>query len=171
MIYFSFFIIFSTAIAAGKKPLPPTESHPEIRGKKIIKIENPKTVEIELPNLQVQNIGYDYFMRLTSNLANTGQYVIESDSTERQALSDEEYVWSGDKLSAIELKTNISVMSFATGSRGTKMFYGFDEKNPRVEIKNEFQNSLKHILSISKMKSITTKNISMVVAAGVIAKR
>lgn len=110
----------------------------DFQGKKIIEIHQPTKTEIELPDHQTKDFGQDYYLRLVSDLIKSDQVVVSGRISEKQIQDTEELVWSGPVVPALEMKVDLQAMSFVTGSRGNRMFYGFDEKNEKIGIRNEF---------------------------------
>ncbi|MCM0604626.1 MAG: hypothetical protein KA715_00895 [Xanthomonadaceae bacterium] len=129
-------LISLSSFGAGKKPVasPPIP----LRGKKIIEITEPQSVEIELPDYQIKDFGQDYYLRLVSGLIKTDQFVVLNQIAEKQTGDTDEFVWNGPVIPSAQMQVGLKAMSFVTGSRGSRMFYGFDEKNEKLGIKNDF---------------------------------
>ena len=140
MINYLMFFISTAAFAAGKKPLPANEVVQSVNGKKLIQILPTKNVIVEMPDQEKRDFGNDYWMRLRTTLDRENAYVFYDDSVikEGQFADAGQHVWSGKQVPAIVLDADLKAMSFVAGSRGTRMFYGFDELNPKIEITNEF---------------------------------
>jgi len=124
----------SSAWAAGKKaPVQPTPT--PIPGKKMVELDHVEQVHIELPNNQFRDFGSDFQARLTTLLSQSGKFLVTDPSegvsaqAQMSALSSSPgFVWNGTFVPAAAIKINVSAMSFVAGSRGSRMFYGFDDR-------------------------------------------
>lgn len=119
------------AFAAGKKPpvIPPTPGP----GKMVLGLAPVRNVRIEMPDHTPHDFGADFQARLTTMLHNTGKYIVmdvqENTPMHGSQLSDiPQYQWSGSVTPSAIIRVDVEAMNFRTGSRGERMFYGFDER-------------------------------------------
>ena len=142
--------------AAGKKK---SVVQTEFYGKKCVEIVPLQNVEIELPDQSQHNFGEDFYASLTTQLTNSGRYIVVDAPSPplAQGLSllrsnsvsgydpenDPGYEWIGSVLPAARIRVHVEALTFQTGDRGDRMFYGFDERihtpfNQGLNAKNEF---------------------------------
>jgi thermitase len=115
----------ASLLAGGKKPIP-------FDGKKVIELAPVQNVQIEMPDQSFHNFGEDFQASLTTHLFKTGKYTIAdpvSANREFPSSNREDYKWPGSAVPAIKIRVHIGALSFQTGLRGDRMFYGFDERN------------------------------------------
>lgn len=134
------------ANAAGKKK--PVEVPPLIDGKRTIAVESVNHVRIEMPNQEFQDFGIDYESRLKTRLNSTGRFLVVDPiapfEVRAKANSGGDIVWTGTHVPAANIRVRVRELSFVTGARGGRMFYGFDEKfrtpfnNGENSLPNEF---------------------------------
>lgn len=140
-----------SAVAAGKKPKTPIAVTTD--GKRTVAIENVRNMQIELPDHTVKDFGQGFQAGLTRQLLNSGNFGVmdsPSDLQTRAAMMEVQdestpgYSWPGSVVAVATLKTHVNALSFKTGFRGERMFYGFDERNRTPfndgsgELPNEF---------------------------------
>jgi hypothetical protein len=114
--------------AAAKKPQSPKD------GKRVIQLDRVQATQIEMPDGTVQSFGEDFQAALTTRLFQTGKYILaDSEMNERQSAPlattpTDPYLWSGTWVPSAMVSFEIKAVTFQTGTRGEKMFYGFDER-------------------------------------------
>ncbi len=144
-------VFFSSwAHAAAKRPMNPTAS---VDGKKVIELAQVEDVQIEMPDGNFQSFGEDFQSRLMTDLAQSSQFLVSMPDAISQApmraqmqigKDDQHYLWSGSVTPSAVLKVEVRALTFQTGARGDRMFYGFDEhfrtsfNSGDQKIKNEF---------------------------------
>ena len=134
---FAFLLVAEhSAVAAGKaRPqIPPTAP----QGKLVIAIEPVRNVGIEMPDGALHDFGEDFYSSITTRLTQntTGrQFVITSpQQTSARMLSqlkpgDNPGIhWTGTVVPAATVRVTVEAMTFSTGSKGERMFYGFNER-------------------------------------------
>lgn len=118
--------------AAAKKPRPIEK---EFTGKRAIEILPIENVQIEMPDQSIHNFGADFEAMLIRTLFGTGKYTIvrpssipqpKTQTKEVQELPN--YFWNGGVFPAARVKVIVEALTFQTGFRGGRMFYGFDER-------------------------------------------
>lgn len=130
------------AQAAGKhsRPIqaPSTPVDPGI-GKKIVAFEPFKDVQVLMPDNVLHDFGEDFNASLLTQLMQSGKYVVV-DAFEKKPLSNEmivqptrdkqtrEYVWNGSNMPSATVRVSVEALTFETGGRGDRMFYGFDQR-------------------------------------------
>lgn len=129
----------TSAHAFGKKrKSPPPEP---IDGKRVVSLASTPEVSIELPDQSAYALGKDFDARLTSWLLQSGRYLVSDDAPSRpmtMALSLNEktpppdFQWSGTFLPTARVAVRIEAMTFQTGSRGSRMIYGFNDRMPQA---------------------------------------
>jgi hypothetical protein len=104
-------------------------------GKKVVALEPVKNIQIEMPDRSWHNFGEDFQASLTTQLVQSEKYLVtDADqklnlNSDRQSTLGSGYVWNGSVTPAATVRIHVNALSFATGFRGDRMFYGFDEKN------------------------------------------
>ncbi|MGK5083681.1 S8 family serine peptidase [Bdellovibrionota bacterium FG-1] len=104
-------------------------------GKRVIALDHVRNVEIEMPDGNLHNFGDDFEIVLGRRLTETGRFILSDVphgiGSEVSALSSgysEQYVWPGSVVPSATIKVTVDALSFQTGSRGERMFYGFNER-------------------------------------------
>lgn len=146
------FSLFPVASWGAGKARSPKESEP-FDGKKGIALFPVPATQIELPDGTWDDFGQDYQARLTTELTQSEKYfVVDLHPTPTSRIKSlrsdlrltDDFVWNSSHTPSAYLKVSIKTMSFVTGSRGGRMFYGFDEKfktpfnDGSEQIPNEF---------------------------------
>jgi len=137
-------LISAQVFASGKKPVNTAPVAEPFQGKKLIEIISPNSVEITLPDNTKKDFGASFYEDLVGSVVNSGRYTHQSPvGSDTQALSAggpegvDDYIWSGPTLPIAKISFDVKAMSFVTGSRGNRMFYGFDEHQDQ-KFQNEF---------------------------------
>ena len=159
-----FFIIASLALfqalspgfahANGKKrarEVAPTPAPSTVLdGKRVVAIEPVQNVRIEMPDQSGHDFGLDFEARLKTRLINTGRFVVGDPISASNRLKSRDetgvpgYIWTGTYVPAATVSVSVRELSFVTGSRGERMFYGFNERfrtpfnNGTNSLPNEF---------------------------------
>ena len=144
MLKFGLLLIFlpllfcESSFAMGKKRRKVVT--PDFNDKRIIELLPINGVKIELPDRETREFGEDFRSRLQTYLQNTGKYVIKDVTARPYKASvncigvDDDCRWeSFDLFPAGQIKIHVEALTFRTGSKGTRMVYGFDERT-----RNEF---------------------------------
>lgn len=144
LIFIGAFALASSAdaLAAAKKKKP--TAPPAGSGKRVIQLMPLANVQIQLPDDDWRNFGEDYQARLTTRLVESGKFIlydelpsgIGSETAALRSDSHPQYVWSGSTTPGARITVDLLAYSFQTGSKGNRMFYGFDERHARLD--NEF---------------------------------
>jgi len=154
----SLLLVFSAdpAYAAGKKkPKPQLPKD----GKRVIKLYPVEEVSIELPDGAVRNFGKDFEALITDKLQNSQRFIVSFDTphifgSQQMLKIDDDPIppghdWDYSSVPAASIKITVDAMTFITGSRGNRMFYGFDERS-----KNIFNNGHNAYKNDFPMKSV-----------------
>jgi hypothetical protein len=120
--------------AAAKKPA--AAPAPVVNGRRVIALAPVRNVRIEMPDESFHDFGEDFQARLTTLLTQGGRYIVADDpqlvrsevsALESSRMPPPDYTWSGSLVPAATVRIKVEAMSFQTGSRGERMFYGFNE--------------------------------------------
>ena len=142
------------AYANGKKRAqevaPAPSPSPVLDGKRVVAIESVQNVRIEMPDQSGHDFGLDFEARLKTRLINTGRFVVGDPISALNSLKSRDetgvpgYIWTGTYVPAATVTVSVRELSFVTGSRGERMFYGFNERfrtpfnNGTNSLPNEF---------------------------------
>lgn len=132
----AFAVCFCTAMGPHKpKPVVPA---PE--GRLVLEMDRLAPVRLELPDQSKRDFGVDFRSQLITRLTNNDRgrkfLVIEKNqpiaSKRRAGVRAIEgdvpqYEWDGSLTPAGRIRFDVDRLSFVTGARGDRMFYGFDE--------------------------------------------
>ena len=133
-----------SAFAFGRKkpkPTPPIEA--PIDGRRVIEFKAVENVTIELPDGTFHDFGENFKSKLSTRMYDNGRFLVagappvEIQKINKIQSSVPDFVWSGSFTRAAQIQIKVSEMSFVTGSRGERVFYGFDSR-----LKNEFNNGI-----------------------------
>jgi hypothetical protein len=140
----------SSVQAAGKKK---TQA-PQSNGKRVVAVEPIQNIRIEMPDGNFHDFGSDFYSSLTAHLDESGKYITADkpnrDGTGASARSRIDldpppgYEWPSSVVPAATVKMKVEALTFQTGSRGERMYYGFDERfrtpynNGYEDLANEF---------------------------------
>jgi len=117
----------TVAGAAGKKRAgPPAQT----KGKRVLAIEPIRNVRIEMPDETPRDFGQDFHDRIRGHL-DGNRYVVVSpvpDQDRRSQKSAARESWASGYLPSATLRIAVDALSFQTGNRGGRMFYGFNER-------------------------------------------
>lgn len=115
-------------------------------GKKVVTLDSVGRVDVDLLRItgdeRTYAFGPDFDARLTTKLTERSKVIVspgEISIPPRDDLrmqTDAPPVWVGRYVPSAQISFHIEALNFVTGSRGTRMFYGFDERQPLIE--NEF---------------------------------
>ncbi len=141
-----FFWMIHSASAAAKR-LPSLTG--ALDGKRVIQINKIPRVDIEMPDRSLHAFGEDYESRLMTRLTQSGRFLVSTAEgagfTSTQPMPGlQRYIWQGSVTPAAILDVEVRSLGFYSGSKGDRMFYGFDEhfKTPfnigDPPVKNEF---------------------------------
>lgn len=127
-----FILISKSALAAAKRP--PSPSDP-LDGKRMIEVRHVQKVQIELPNHTLHSFGEDYQSQLMTRLTRSDRFLVsvpESVSNSTSSVSQftapaGHYSWQGSVTPAAVVDVEVRALTFRTGGRGDRIFYGFDE--------------------------------------------
>lgn len=110
------------------------------QGKKVVALHSIAPVRIELPDQSIRELGPDFLARLTTELTQSGQVIVADPLAQTlHALQDSprgDWVWPGTYLPAAEMNISVSAFHLTTGTRGTRVRYGLDERSESLP--NEF---------------------------------
>lgn len=131
-------LLTMTSVFAGGAKKPPIVEPAPSDGKRVVSVAPVENVRIELPDGKFYDFGQDFQARLTTTLVRSGKFIVvdpEEPASQTQALSSEVpgFVWPGSSVTGAALRIEAEALSFVTGERGGRTFYGFD---PRF--RNEF---------------------------------
>lgn len=135
----------SQAWALGKKkseaPAPtPTPGAP-LTGKRVIRLNSVQAAEIELPDETTYRFGEDFQGLFRQKLEETGRYlvVVPEPKAGRALRAAPGFEWESSWTPSAEVRVGVEALSFVSGGRGGRVFYGFDERvNSGWENRNEF---------------------------------
>ncbi len=135
----------TSAWAAGKKrtsesaalsPAPPPAT-----GKRVIRLDSVQAAEIELPDETTYRFGDDFQGLFRQKLEETGRYLVlvpEPKST-RTLKGAPGFEWESSWTPSAQVRVSVDALSFVSGGRGGRIFYGFDERiQTGWENQNEF---------------------------------
>jgi hypothetical protein len=123
----------------GKKPVAADPSRP-LTGKRVVYLDPVANARIEMPDRGFHDFGADFALRLETELYESGRYIPKVPAvvpaptgalSERSMLSlhvPPDYAWPGSAVPAARLRISVEAMTFQAGSRGERMYYGFDER-------------------------------------------
>lgn len=104
-------------------------------GRRIIELAPVEHVRIELPNSEFRNFGEDFEASLTTRLIHHPDFLVGNCNSRKNRVSGlsegdpaPDFAWTGGCEPAARLKISVEALSFETGTRGNRMFYGFDER-------------------------------------------
>jgi len=143
----------SAQAAAKKKPASSPKD-----GKRVLLVAPVPDVSIEMPDSKVYNFGPDFEATLWKKLHDSGKFLVATELPVMAAKSamtsalmapgwgeQPHYDWHGTHVPAARLSIEVDAMTFSTGSRGERMFYGFDDRltnefndGKNGAVKNEF---------------------------------
>jgi hypothetical protein len=114
---------------------------PVTDGKRVIKLDPIRNVRIQLPDQSFHDFGDDLRSMLVTSLTAGGNFIVAEDQPplplhKMMALAapgpsptpPPAYEWQGTFVPAGTVKIEVDALTFATGSRGERMLYGFDER-------------------------------------------
>ncbi len=126
---------------AGGHPKQPDPA--PLDGKRVILVDPIFKVEIQMPDESRYPIGPDLEATLTRQLIESGRYVIAQDDPPASGVAAisqpslfSSFTWHASSEPAARLKIRVTEFSFESGSRGNRLFYGFNERIPNML--NEF---------------------------------
>lgn len=128
-----------SAVAGGKKKPSPEPVPLAFDGKQVIEFLPVPETEIDLPDDKKYPVGFEYQARLTTLLLATGKYIAFDPNHPRVgdvglknlAVSQDEvpdFVWASSVTPTVRIQVGVEALAFITGTRGDRMFYGFDER-------------------------------------------
>ena len=94
-------------------------------GKRVVVLEPVTNVSIQMPDESFHDFGSDFQERMRSRLTD-GNHFIVVDPDIHTVRGDPG--WTGTVVPAATIRVKVRALSFSTGSRGERMFYGFDER-------------------------------------------
>ena len=127
---------FSADVWAFGKKKPPDlvaiQPAPPAVGRKVIGIVPVQEVKIQLPDGNWKDFGEAYEVIVRSDLERTKKYITTRPHEKAGAMSalsvESRAVWTGTNVPAATVRISVDALTFVTGSRGDRMFYGFDER-------------------------------------------
>ena len=124
-------VFFPTLSAQGFAKRPLSANLP-ITGKKVVEVESIRNGRIQLPDGTWKDFGSEYVSRLITQLQNSNQFVVadlpDFVGPSLSLQEDPNYAWPGSVVPSAQLKIKVEALSFQTGSRGNRAFYGFNER-------------------------------------------
>ncbi len=134
VLFIAFIFVTPASFAAGKRAPQPAPIH----GKKVIALAPVARVQIEMPDGSFHDFGSDFQASMTTQLFKSGRYVVsdlphvmprdQAQSALGLMARKPGYEWPGSVVPAATVRVQVEAMSFQTGSRGERMFYGFNER-------------------------------------------
>jgi hypothetical protein len=125
--------------AAGKKRSEPA---PQPAIQKVIELDPIAQVQIEMPDQSLHDFGPDFQAALETGFTQSGQYIVqEAASSEARVAAAEPggIVWTGSATATARIHIDVTALTFQSGLRGDRMFYGFNERlNTPFNTQNEF---------------------------------
>jgi len=111
-------------------------AEPFSRGKTIVSLEYPPVLEVPLPDGGFHELSHDLSDRLNGALTSSGEVLVleEAERTagpsgrQTRALRASGYEWSSFPVPAVSIRVGVREVSFATGARGDRTLYGWDER-------------------------------------------
>ena len=101
-------------------------------GKRVIVIEPVTNVSIQMPDESFHDFGSDFQERMRSRLTDSNHFIVVDPDIHTVPAAHPQHVtdpvWSGTVVPAATIRVKVKALSFSTGSRGERMFYGFDER-------------------------------------------
>ncbi len=130
-------MLIHSSVEGPSKPLPQKPS--AFDGKKVVALAPIQRVEIEMPDQSIHNFGEDFQARLTTELLQTKRYIVaDTPPRSRSSLESPNFFWQSSVAPSVIVNIRVDALSFQTGSRGEKAFYGFEE-NFRTSFNNGFE--------------------------------
>jgi hypothetical protein len=132
---FALLLQAQSAWAMAKKPAVPAQA--ALTGKRTVALTPVRNVRIEMPDEDLHDFGDDFEKVLERKLYESGRYILASSpvhvGSSTSALMDARlpppaYGWPGSVAPSATVGIKVEAMSFQTGSRGERMFYGFNER-------------------------------------------
>ena len=172
---FSLLSQVAEAAVTSSVSLPPLLSANELsetpQGKLIIEVQPPHNLMIELPDGQLYDFGLGFYYRLITRLQNNekGRRFLVSfpgESTDLPSNRNPSFPspsdpaspavgpWPSSFVPAARISFDATALSFITGSRGERMFYGFDERLPAFFDSDLSQGSLNEFPLRTKFQSM-----------------
>ena len=137
--------ISTQAWALGKKksetPAAAPTPGPPLAGKRVIRLNSVQAAEIELPDETTYRFGDDFQGLFRQKLEETGRYlvIVPEPKTGRALKGAPGFEWESSWTPSAEVRVGVEALSFVSGGRGGRVFYGFDERlNTGWENRNEF---------------------------------
>lgn len=120
-------LLMTLSIAqAGGKARPANPPSP----RRVVLLDPIANARIEMPDGGAHDFGEDLRSSLVTWLTESGEFIV-AERTDRTLLeldAPPAYRWSGSFVPAASVTIHVDALSFETGSRGSRMFYGFDER-------------------------------------------
>ncbi len=143
--------------AQGAAKKPPAAPEALSAGKRVIAIEPIQNVRIELPDQRFHDFGSDFQAALSTRLEQSGKFIVVDpepvDLAGRAQLKRagvaSEFHWPSSSVPAATVRFVVEALSLQTGSRGGRMFYGF---NP--EFRTEFNNGVNSLPNEFPLSSV-----------------
>jgi hypothetical protein len=117
--------------AAGKKRSEPA---PQPTIEKVIELDPIAQVQIEMPDQSMHDFGPDFQAALETGFIESGQYILQ----EAETPAAESTTWTGSATPSAKIHIDVTALTFQSGLRGDRMFYGFNERMNTPFVQNEF---------------------------------
>ncbi len=109
-----------------------------VNGKKVIELREVQKVSIEMPDGTFHPFGEDFESQLATRLAKSERFLVtmpdpfpllksQGQAREQVKTGNPNYFWDGSVTPAASVRVEVRALTFLAGSRGDRMFYGFDE--------------------------------------------
>ncbi len=122
-------VCFQDLVIAGENPS--VSENFVFFGKKVISLEPVEELKIEMPDNSIYYFGENFYASLITRLMETGRYLLV-DSSKNYILNNQgvslNQQWAGSVTPVATIHIKVDALNFQTGSRGERMFYGFDER-------------------------------------------
>ncbi len=129
------------AQGAAKHPAPAASADSAfVDGKRVVSIDPIKSLALEMPDGSLRDFGYLLRSSLEDRLYQSGHFVVTQTQPENvvggasalessgERAIEKESQWVGSSVPAVTLRVVPQALSFQTGFRGERMFYGFNER-------------------------------------------
>lgn len=129
------------AFGKKKSEAPVLAPAPHSAGKRVIRLNSVQAAEIELPDETTYRFGEDFQGLFRQKLEETGRYlvVVPEPKMGLALKAAPGFEWESSWTPSAEVRVGVEALSFVSGGRGGRVFYGFDERlNTGWENRNEF---------------------------------
>jgi hypothetical protein len=126
----------------------------------VVKLDPIQNVRIQLPDQSFHDFGDDLRSMLVTVLTNGGDFIVAEDAptVEAKALVMAQpssapppgYSWPGTFVPSGTVHIAVDALTFATGSRGERMLYGFDER-----FRNKYNDGISGIANEFPLRDVT----------------